>query len=77
LVKGRTKSTVRTVSVGYAFSNNWRSANRQLAQRRAVAVANYLKSRGVTGASVTRTQGSNPMTRNAGRKAVVTLSYRD
>jgi outer membrane protein OmpA-like peptidoglycan-associated protein len=77
LIKGRAKSTVRTVSVGYAHSNNWRSANRQLAQQRATAVVQYMNSRGVTGVRITRVKSSSPNTRNTGRKAVVTVTYRN
>jgi len=75
LIKGRAKSTVRTVSVGYAHSNNWKNANRQLAKRRANVVVKYLKSRGVTGVSVRRAKPMSPKAGNAGRKAVVTLTY--
>jgi len=76
LVKGRAKTTVRTVVIGYAHSNNWKTANRALAQRRANAVITYVKSLGVTGTMQTQVRRSNPKTGAAGRKAVVTITYR-
>jgi hypothetical protein len=77
LARGRVKTTVRTVVIGYAHSTNWKSANRALAQRRANAVITYVKSLGVTGTMQTQVQRSNPKTGAAGRKAVVTITYRN
>lgn len=77
LVQGRATAIERTVSVGYAHRNNWSTANRALAQRRANAVARYMKSLGVKGVIVTRAEGSSPNSGNAGRKARISITYRE
>jgi len=77
LVKGRVKTTLRTVVIGYAHSNNWTSANKSLAQRRANAVITYVKSLGVTGTMRAQARATDPATGSAGRKAVVTITYRE
>lgn len=76
LAQGRAKSTIRIVSVGYVQPSDTTSNDKTLSTARAKAVASYLKSIGVKGVVVTRGDGVAKETGAAGRKAVVTITYR-
>lgn len=76
LVKGRKKAVTRIVVNGFVQGNDTTANDRSLSLARARAVARYLKSQGVTGAVTTRAEGVARETGAAGRKAVVTITYR-
>lgn len=76
LVEGRKKSVTRVVVNGFVQGNDTTANDKSLSLARAHAVARYLKSQGVTGSVVTRADGVAKETGAAGRKAVVTITYR-
>ena len=76
LAAGRGKATTKIVAVGYVQPTATTSNDEKLSLERATAVAAYLKSIGVKGVSVTRGDGIAKETGAAGRKAVVTITYK-
>ena len=76
LAAGRGKATTKIVAVGYVQPTATTSNDEKLSLERATAVASYLKSIGVKGVSVTRGDGIAKETGAAGRKAVVTITYK-
>ena len=76
LAAGRGNSTTRIVSIGYVQPSDTTANDKTLSTARAKAVASYLKSIGVKGVVVTRGDGVAKETGAAGRKAVVTITYR-
>ena len=76
LVEGRKKAVTRIVVNGFVQGSDTTANDEALSLARARAVAQYLESQGVTGAIVTRAKGIAPEPGAAGRKAVVTITYR-
>ena len=76
LVKGRKASIQRVVVDGYVQASDTTLNDLPLSRARANAVADYLKSIGVSGATVTRARGIAPESGSAARKAVTTITYR-
>lgn len=76
LVKGRKKAVTRIVVNGFVQGSDTTANDRSLSLARARAVARYLKAQGVAGTVVTRADGVANETGAAGRKAVVTITYR-
>lgn len=75
-VKGRASAAIRTVVVGYVQGNDTTANDRSLSSQRAQVVAAYLRGLGVKGSITTRGDGVAKERGAAGRKAVVTITYR-
>lgn len=76
LVKGRKKSVTRILVNGFVQGSDTTANDRSLSLARARAAARYLKAQGVAGTVVTRAEGVAQESGAAGRKAVVTITYR-
>ncbi len=76
LVAGRGRATTMIMATGYVQPTAVTSNDRELSLQRAQTIATYLKSIGVKGAVVTRGDGVAKETGAAGRKAIVTITYR-
>ena len=76
LAAGRGTATTKIMAIGYVQPTAVTSNDRGLSLQRAQAIATYLKSIGVKGVVVTRGDGVAKETGAAGRKAIVTITYR-
>lgn len=76
LAQGRARATTKIVSIGYVQPNNTTANDKSLSTQRAKAVAAYLRTLGVKGTITTRGDGIANQTGPAGRKAIVTLTFR-